>query len=157
MRVKKQGLSVFMSSCLTAALFFFQGASAQITVTNNAPYNTAAYLVQNVLLGTGINASNFTYNGIPIAIGFFNGVGSNLGLDSGIIMTCGDINLAPGPNNNTSAALQSGLPGDIDLDSIMAPTLSYDACILEFDFVPMADTVKFRYVFGSDEYMEWVS
>ena len=157
MSTKKLSFSILLSGCIATAQFFSTNTSAQISVTNNAPYNTAAYLIQNVLLGTGINASNFTYNGIPIAIGFFNGVGTNLGLDSGIIMTCGDINLAPGPNNNTSAALTSGLPGDPDLDLIMSPTLSFDASILEFDFIPMADTVKFRYVFGSDEYMEWVS
>jgi gliding motility-associated-like protein len=137
---------------LTAGL-----SRAQITVTNNAPYNSAAYLVQNVLLGSGVTASNFTYNGIPIAMGFFNGANTNLGLDSGIIMTSGDCHLAVGPNNNSSAALVSNLPGDADLDAIMSPTTSYDACILEFDFVPMADTIQFRYVFGSDEYMEWVS
>jgi gliding motility-associated-like protein len=139
-------------------LLFISGKIfAQISVTNNAPYNTASYLVQNVLLGQGVSASNFTLNGAPIAIGFFNGVGTNLGLDSGIIMTSGDCHLAVGPNNNSSIALISNLPGDPDLDAIMNPTLSYDACILEFDFVPMSDTIKFRYVFGSDEYMEWVS
>src|SRR5205823_743581 len=29
---------------------------------------------------------------------------------------------------------------------------TYDACILEFDFKPAGDTVKFNYVFGSEEY-----
>ncbi|MEW6468251.1 MAG: choice-of-anchor L domain-containing protein [Bacteroidota bacterium] len=157
MSVKKLSFSILMSGCLAAAHFFSAPVSAQISVTNNAPYNSVSYLVQNVLLGSGVTASNFTYNGVPVAIGFFNGVGTNLNLDSGIIMTSGDIALAPGPNNSSNAALQSGLPGDPDLDLIMSPTLSYDACILEFDFVPMADTVKFRYVFGSDEYMEYVS
>jgi len=32
-----------------------------------------------------------------------------------------------------------------------------DAAVLEFDFTPVSDTVKFRYVFGSDEYAEWVN
>jgi hypothetical protein len=32
----------------------------------------------------------------------------------------------------------------------------YDAAVLEFDFVPYSDTVKFRYVFGSEEYPEFV-
>jgi gliding motility-associated-like protein len=149
--------NMFGAAALSAALLLSANAGAQISVNQNAPYNTAAYLIQNVLLGQGITASNFTYNGIPIAIGFFNGIGTNLNLDSGIIMTSGDANLAVGPNNNSSAALISNLPGDPDLDAIMSPTLSYDACILEFDFIPTADTVKFRYVFGSDEYMEWVS
>ena len=35
--------------------------------------------------------------------------------------------------------------------------MTYDAVVLEFDFVPSADTVYFTYVFGSDEYLEWVN
>ncbi|HEY6160724.1 MAG TPA: choice-of-anchor L domain-containing protein [Bacteroidia bacterium] len=143
---------------LVLSLLIFSGNSySQISVTNNAPYNTAQYLIQNVLLGSGVIASNFTYNGAPVAVGFFNGVNTNLNLDSGIIITSGLIDTAVGPNNESSAAQINNLNGDPDLDAIMSPTLSYDASILEFDFVPMADTVKFRYVFGSDEYMEWVS
>tara|TARA_B100000902_G_C27306319_1_gene915679 strand:+ start:677 stop:2266 length:1590 start_codon:yes stop_codon:yes gene_type:complete len=32
-----------------------------------------------------------------------------------------------------------------------------DAAILEFDFVPSADTVEFRYVFASEEYLDFVN
>src|ERR1051326_2576555 len=127
------------------SLFTFTGNSfAQISTNRNAPYNTAQYLIQNVLLGQGVIASNFTFNGAPIAVGFFNGVSTNLNLDSGIIITSGLIDTARGPNNESSAAQINNLNGDPDLDAIMSPTLSYDASILEFDFVPMADTVKFK-------------
>jgi hypothetical protein len=34
-------------------------------------------------------------------------------------------------------------------------TQTYNAAILEFDFIPYADTVRFKYVFGSDEYPEF--
>lgn len=143
---------------LSVMLACFPGrAFSQISVTNATPYNTVSYLVQNVLLGQGVSASNFTSTGLPIARGFFNGIGTNLGLDSGIIMTSGDIINAVGPNNTSSVATISNLNGDPDLDLIMSPTMSYDANILEFDFIPMSDTISFRYVFGSDEYMEWVS
>lgn len=127
---------------------------AQLTVSNSL---TPVQLVQNVLLGNGVTATNITYNGNPIAIGSFNGSNSNIGLAGGVIMTSGNINNAPGPNNSSGASAYNGLPGDADLDQIMSPTHSYEACILEFDFVPTSDTVKFRYVFGSDEYMEYVS
>lgn len=127
---------------------------AQLT-TNNAL--TPVQLVQTVLLGSGVTASNITYNGAPVAIGEFNGISSNLGLPAGVLMTCGDIANAPGPNNAGSSSVSNSLSGDPDLDIIMSPTLSHDASILEFDFVPTSDTVKFRYVFGSEEYMEYVS
>jgi len=34
---------------------------------------------------------------------------------------------------------------------------SYDAAVLEFDFVPTANQVVFQYAFASDEYPEWVN
>ncbi len=44
--------------------------------------------------------------------------------------------------------------GDADLDNlVLDPT--QDATILEFDFVPIGDTIKFRYVFSSEEYPEF--
>lgn len=129
-------------------------AKAQL-VTNSTM--TPTQLVQTVLLGSGVTASNITYNGAPVAIGSFNGVPSNIGLAAGVIMSSGDIINAVGPNNQSGASTGNNLPGDPDLDQIMSPTLSYDAAILEFDFIPTSDTVKFRYVFGSEEYMEYVS
>lgn len=126
----------------------------QLTVSGSL---TPQQLVQNVLLGPGVTASNITYNGAPIAIGFFNGVNSNIGLDSGLIMTCGNINNALGPNTQTGASTDNSLNGDPDLDALMAPTLSYDASILEFDFIPTGDSLKFKYVFASEEYTEYVS
>ena len=43
------------------------------------------------------------------------------------------------------------LPGDPDLDKLSGFT-TYDAAVLEFDFVPTANQVVFNYVFASDEY-----
>jgi gliding motility-associated-like protein len=118
---------------------------------------TPTQLVQNVLLGSGIVATNITYTGDAFARGTFNGTASNVGLASGVILSSGDISNAVGPNNQTGVSTSNGLNGDSDLDQIMNPTMSYEASILEFDFIPTSDTVKFRYVFGSDEYMEFVS
>jgi hypothetical protein len=47
-------------------------------------------------------------------------------------------------------------PGDANLDALSGyPT--FDAAVLEFDFVPTANQVTFTYAFGSDEYPEWVN
>ena len=64
---------------------------SQIVIDNTAPYNTAPYLVDNILLGGGVIASNHTFQGEPSQIGFFNAINTNLGIDSGIVMACGDI------------------------------------------------------------------
>ena len=129
-------------------------SKAQLTVSTAL---TPAQLVQNVLLGAGVTASNITYNGVAVAAGSFNGATSNIGFASGVILATGDVNVAVGPNN--SGSLSNGGAGtsstDPELMSIATNTL-YDAAILEFDFIPVSDTVKFRYVFGSEEYPEYV-
>ena len=49
------------------------------------------WLVDNVLLGGGIAASNITYQGDSSQIGWFNAINTNLGIDSGIVMCTGDV------------------------------------------------------------------
>jgi len=127
---------------------------SQLTVNGTM---TPTQWVQNVLVGTGVTISNVTYTGLPIASGTFNGSASNIGFNSGVLLTNGDINNAPGPNNLTSASTNNNLPGDVDLDVIMSPYPSYDASVLEFDFVSVSDSVKFQYVFASEEYMVYAN
>ena len=116
---------------------------------------TPEQLVQNVLLGAGVTATNITFTGSPNAKGTFNGSGSNIGLSGGILLTTGSIFNAPGPNNALNSGTDNSLPGDTTL-AILAGTNTLDATILEFDFVPTTDTIRFRYVFASEEYNEYV-
>jgi hypothetical protein len=133
-------------------------ANAQLTVSGTM---TATQLVQNVLIGSGVTVSNVTYTGAAASKGSFNGSASNIGLASGVLLSTGTINKAVGPNNSggTSTYGNMNKPGDPDLDIIINdPSVStFDAAILEFDFVPLSDTIKFKYVFGSEEYMEFVN
>jgi hypothetical protein len=45
---------------------------------------------------------------------------------------------------------------DIHCLSAIAGYQTYDASVLSFDFVPETDTLRIRYVFGSEDYNEWV-
>lgn len=153
------GARAFLFSALWLA-----GSSghAQLVVSNAL---TVQDLVQNVLLGGGVTVSNITFNGMPagttsIQIGSFDGTACNVGLDQGILLSTGDIAVALGPNNFEDFTWPSagvGGFGDPDLDQLLvgAP-LTYDAAVLEFDFVPMGDEISFNYVFGSEEYLEFV-
>lgn len=138
-------------------------AKAQLSVSTAL---TPQQLVQNVLLGPGITATNITYTGYARAIGKFTSVNTGLGLDSGIIMTTGSVlandstffNAGPaGPNLSGSDGAQNQVTGsDPDLTLISGNT-TYDAAVLEFDFESQSDSVKFRYVFGSEEYSDYVN
>ncbi len=147
---------------------------AQITTSNNM---TPTQMVQNVLLGSGITVSNVTYTGYANGIATFNApTAVNLGFTSGLYLTTGSY-LANdplgtgggsdgpfGPSSNFQSISQStSFPpnnGDPDLDLLLqqvgSASTSNDAAVLEFDFVPQSDTVKFRYRFGSEEYNEFV-
>src|SRR5690606_15673266 len=39
----------------------------------------------------------------------------------------------------------------------LAKANTYDAVVLEFDFIPVSEWISFRYVFASEEYMEYVN
>jgi gliding motility-associated-like protein len=137
-------------------LFVFSGNTLMAQLTTSTSL-TPTQLVEDILLGPGVTASGISTSGYINSIGSFNGTLSNIGLNAGVILSTGEIVNATGPNNADGVSIDHGLSGDPDLDIIMAPTISFDASILEFDFIPTSDTIKFRYVFGSDEYMEFVS
>jgi len=128
-----------------------------VTSTAQSP----AGLVQNVLLGSGVTVSNISFNGQPTAIGEFNGTNTNIGLDEGIVITTGTVlnqnSTGPhGPNNLSDSGLDNPSGGYALLSNLIGGTATFDAAILEFDFVPYSDSVKFNYVFGSEEYEEYV-
>jgi gliding motility-associated-like protein len=125
---------------------------------------TPTDLVTNTLIGPGLVTSNITFTGSPQQIGFFEANGSNIGLDSGVVMSSGFVtNIVP-PNFPSTVV---GGPGDADVlataQSVTSNpaagsiTSTFDAAVLEFDFVPNGDVVLFNFVFASEEYLTWVN
>jgi len=120
---------------------------------------TPAYIVQNVLLGPGVSASNFVFNGGADQLGTFDCVNCNVGIPTGMVMCTGSVNQVVGPNNDGGFTLGGGNWGvnDPDLDVIAGPNGTNDRAALEFDFVPTGDSIKFNFVFASEEYLEYVN
>lgn len=118
---------------------------------------TPANLV-TALLGTGVSVSNVTYTGANVAAGTFSGGTGIIGFNSGIILSSGDISFVPGPNTQDDVSgVNAGL-GDPDLDLLIPGYITYDACVLEFDFqCTGTQIIQFQYVFTSEEYNEWVN
>ena len=128
-------------------------ANAQLVTTANA---NAADLV-NTLVGAGIVTSNPVLTCPVDGAGVFVGSASNIGLPSGVILSSGNVDLAPGPNTLTGEGQDQFAPGDADLDGLITSGVTTnDACILEFDFQAICDTIEIAYVFGSEEYPEFV-
>jgi gliding motility-associated-like protein len=143
-------------------IFFLLGVGivhAQLVV-NHQDVN---FLVQKVLLCDNIKVSNVVINANTNMLGYFNGTKSNVGLKEGLILSTGNVSHAIGPNNEAGDPIDVppdqkkgyGLPGDPDLEKLSPPTM--DAAVLEFDFVPLADSISIKYVFASEEYLEYVN
>lgn len=152
-----------MKPIFFAVLALFSSLSIQAQLVTTGGF-TATDLVQNVLMGGGVQVSNIVFTGSNMAIGSFDGSNSNIGLTDGVVMTTGNLiapNGPPGPNNSPNAGLDNGAGGSSLLEQFAStfgignePT--FNAATLQFDFIPQGDTVVFRYVFGSEEYKEYV-
>jgi len=146
-----------------ALLLGTQAVNAQLSVSNSSPNNSPQHLIQNVFMGGTITAFNFEFNGSTAAtissnqVGYFNGGGSIFGIDSGIVMSTGNITAIP--NNGFASTMYSGV-GDADVLAVAQsvgwgtpPSIMRDRAILEFDFIaPQSDSVAFEYVFASEEW-----
>lgn len=153
--MKFPSVSLILGVCLLCCSL---ATKAQLTVDNSGNYSNPNFLVQDVLVGNGINASNITFSGDAAQqIGYFDGSNTNLGINSGVIIATGSIHMATGPNNATDATLPPlGIQNttDQDLEALAAGGTLFDAAVLEFDFIPVGNEVVLRYVFASEEYDE---
>jgi gliding motility-associated-like protein len=131
----------------------------QVTGGNTPPY-TPQNLISNVFLGNGVDVTNITYNGTPIAVGYFTGGTQSIGLDRGIILTTGraetsGMNYGCSEDGSRFADNQNGITTtDPDLAAQTSGALN-DLSEYIITFVPTSDTLRFRYCFGSEEYPEY--
>ncbi len=161
------------TSLLVIVCFFAGFCKGQLVITSQS---NAQALAQK-LVGDGVTISNATLVADPRATGFFKNVsGTNIGIDSGIVLTNGraktvltgldptgldgDGTTAAYPNAFASVLLfpLTTFSGDADLANLInlsTADSTHDATILEFDFVPLGDSIKFRYVFSSEEYPDF--
>ncbi len=133
---------------------FFNGIYTHAQLITSTAMNPTQ-LVQNVLVGNGVAVSNIQYSGSTQAIGSFDGSNSNIGLNTGILLTTGKVSIAEGPNDSGGAGIDNNQAGYPPLSNLINDD-TYDAAVLEFDFIPDSDTIRFKYVFASEEYLEYV-
>lgn len=149
---------------LLVCLFFAGSISAQIQIDTTA---TADELVFDFLLGSGVLIENPQVSGASIQYGSFSD-DTILGLDSGLVMSsAGAANIAD-DGTGVDVSFGQGTDGDEDLLAVAnsVPSLIgqdffvsgvYNVMSIEFDFVPYGDSLSFNFVFGSDEYLEWIN
>jgi len=120
-----------------------------------SPTSSAQTLAETIL-GEGVTITNATLKTAGTAAGTFAG-GGNIGIDSGILLTSGSVNVALPPDTSEAAGVANAVTGDSNLNSLIPGYTTYDATVLEFDFTTDTGDLYFDYVFGSEEYLEWVN
>lgn len=132
----------------------FQTGGLSTTALTDTGAASAASLAQ-AIAGTGVTIANATFTGAANAAGTFTGGNGILGIGNGIALSNGSIVNVIGPNCSSGITGVNNQPGDTDLTTIIGqPT--FDASVLNFDFVPTGALVTFQYVFASDEYQDFV-
>jgi gliding motility-associated-like protein len=140
-------------------------SQAQLTVDINM---SPTQMAQN-LVGEGVDIFNVQVTAADSSYGYYYSTNTEIGTSEGILLSTGKAINAIGPNDET------GLPqidsqgncvtcDEYDNNFAGNPLLSlangglntWDACLFEFDIVPQGDSLKFDFVFGSEEYLEWV-
>ncbi|HFS67812.1 MAG TPA: T9SS type B sorting domain-containing protein [Flavobacteriia bacterium] len=143
---------------LLISIFLFSSSlfSQYITVDDT---RTAQDLVQNVLFNnTGCaTISNFNVSGGDFGTGensyaYFNQNGSSFPFAEGVVLSTGKAIHTVGPNDTLSDDDGVNWGTDSDLQSIFSDT--YNATLLEFDFIPQTNFFSFDYIFASEEYQE---
>lgn len=138
------------------------------------PQASGPYALQNILqnlIGDGIILKNYSVSKTwsDEAYGYFEDSKSSLGMKKGLIMTTGGISGLCGKNTQsgmsnyahsnerTHAVNGSSKFTSPSLENLLLKKQkTYDAVSIEMDVIPTADTLNFKYVFGSEEYDEYV-
>ena len=159
------------SACTALGLIVCSMGSLTAQVEVNSTLTPEQY-VNDVLLGTGVEATNVVFTGSPVQIGEITGFDpAEFPIEAGLILST---EVANNPANVDDGCVDDFIDdnlevsGDNDLLTIansVPPLIGQsfsvssvnDVCAIEFDFVATGDTIRFNYVFGSDEYLAWIN
>ncbi len=152
--LRKNTLSFILLTTIATITGHF--SYAQIAVTEVNDTLTPAKIVKEYLMGTGISVSNVQYRGENDALGIFTDPRATLGFTEGIILSTGIAQHVTGPNARHNSGANFGRFSFLDED-LVTRTDMCDGALLEFDFIPKRDSIIFDFIFGSEEYPEFVN
>lgn len=141
---------------LVYLLLFATEVKSQLMIDTTA---TKEQLVE-MLVDKGVYYDNVRLSCPGISKGIFSHPTdqSNLPLGEGIILTTGKAINAMGPNTGGARSGKNSISvEDVDLIQLADEGSAVeDRCILEFDITPVGNEITFNYVFGSEEYPDYV-
>jgi hypothetical protein len=160
-KMKTKVLGVLIGLSLAAASVH---AAPLVTRMSDAGGPTALDLVNTLLSGASgvsIVPGSVVYTGSLAGAGTFTNGGTNpattVGIDTGVVLTSGDAAFVGAVPNTSDVTNSPGTPGNALLNGLVAPLTTQNASVLSFRFIPSGDQIQFSYVFGSEEYNNFVN
>lgn len=142
---------------LLGLFFLLPGMQAQAieVTTSTGLATTAAAFIQSA------NYSNLAYAGNGAAIGVYTNTSGLWGIGGGMVLSSGKVtDYSDGWNTSESMGTDFNGAGSARVDAYLTalgtPGTSHDAAAFSFDYTPGADTISFDFIFGSEEYPEYV-
>ena len=137
-----------------------------VTFSQSINVNTTTYtvpqLVNNILINSPcITANNITWRtgtnfGSTNGIGYFQNTNPNFPMQSGVILSTGNVMQSGGPNTSNLSGGNAAWTGDASLEATLATSgitmTSANATVLEFEFTPLSSHFDFDFLFASEEY-----
>lgn len=129
---------------------------AQATLVHLNDTLSVRKLIVEHLLGKGVGkVSNILIKGDPQSVGLYREASGVIGFQNGFAISTGLVEQIAGPNSRPNAGANLGGHFFVD-ENLLAKSKMCDGVVIEFEFVPSLDSLCFDFVFGSDEYPEFV-
>jgi hypothetical protein len=135
--------SKFVQSAILACTIGFAGSASAFSTTPESDANN----LLTALLGTttGLSGISASISGDPGASGTF--AADPFGLGAGVILSTGLVGTVVGPNNSPSAGSDLGAGGSVGDTTTLTIGFTSDATV---------SNLFFNYVFGSEEFLEFI-
>ncbi len=157
-----------MKRYLTTLLFlcsFFTIASAQLEITEHPP--SFLFNLTDIFSEGEVEILNIEFFGAAPAVGYFENGMDAIGIEEGFVLTTGRAKIFPAFNTiygadgvgvDFATTNNSIILNDSDMEAIANTPLDkiYDPSILSMDFIAISNQLTIEYVFGSEEYPEFV-
>ncbi|WP_456386366.1 Hint domain-containing protein [Profundibacter sp.] len=138
-----------------------------MVAASELPINTSATATQmaNEIFGDGVSVVSASYTGDNRSSGIYSDGDATSPFatpgDTGVILSTGRVrdftNSNGQSNHNTGTSTNtSGVNNDAQFNAIAGGS-TYDAAILDIDFIPTGDTLTMQFSFSSEEYPEYWS
>ena len=136
---------------------FQENAERAMNLTTTGSIAGSSLISGTLISGDCFEVTNIVSTGNAASRGTFDNGTASIDIQNGLVLCTGNVNVLSGPNNsaNINGGFALNTPDDADLNTILTGN-QFDLSKIEFDFVPTSDMIQFDYVFGSEEYCEYV-